>query len=123
MTQVINRQGQPATSASLYSGARAETFTVAANGTPWDTALSGVKTFSIQVKGTGGVATAWDVRLEGSLDGTNYTTILTHTNLTGDAVILSSGAALFPCLYFRSRVASITLGPASAIVVWIMGIQ
>ena len=80
-----------------------------------------VKSFAIQVKGTGGVAAVWDVRLEGSLDGTNFTTILTHTNATPDGTVLYSGSVLSPSNYFRSRVAGLTVAPATDIVVTVLG--
>ena len=81
------------------------------------------KSFAIQVVSTDAAATAWNVVLEGSLDSVNFTTILTHTQATGDKAILFSGATLFPVKYFRSRVNSITLGSATNIVVYIIGVQ
>ena len=82
-----------------------------------------LKSFAIQVTGTGATATAWNVVIEGSLNGTNYTTILSHTEATGNGQILFSSANLYPCVYTRSRVVSLTLGPATNIVVYIAGVQ
>lgn len=79
--------------------------------------------YSVQVAGSPAAATAWDVRLEGSLDNTNFTQILAHTNVTGDGVVLFSAANLAPALYIRSRVAGLTLTPAGSILVSILGVQ
>lgn len=108
---------------SLYRISRSDTFTGATSGTTVDASASAAKAFAIAVKGTGGVASAWDIRLEGSLDNVNFTQILQHTNTAGDGVTLFTGASLFPCLYFRSRCASVTLGPATNLVTTITGMQ
>ena|SRR3990167_102119 len=100
---------------------RSDTYTATGNGTIIDCSLKPMETFSVQVKGTDAAATVWDVRLEGSLDGTNFVQILQHTNVTGDGAIVYSGANLYPSLYFRSRCAGITLGGATNIVVTILG--
>lgn len=93
---------------SLGSDSRNDTFTAAANGGVLDSgAISLFKTFSIQVVKTGAV-TAWDVVLEGSLDGTHYSTILEHTQADGDGDI--KAGADFPVRYIRSRLVSITGG-------------
>lgn len=102
---------------------RTDTFTGATTGTTVDAKPSGFKSFALQVKGTGASATAWNVVLEVSLDGTNYATLLTHASAEGDADggIVWSGAADSPCLYFRSRVVSVTLGSATNLSVTIAG--
>lgn len=100
---------------------RSDTFTEAGNGVTVDCSLNPMSSFGIQVKGTGGTATAWDVRLEGSLDNTNWSTILNHTTNILDGVVLWSGAAKTPTLYVRSKVVSITLGAASNLVVTLIG--
>ena len=104
-------------------GSRSDTYTTATNGAILDINTQAAKHFTIQVKGTDAIATAWDVRLEGSLDGVNFTQILQHTNVTGDGVMLYSGANISPSQYMRSRCAGITLGAATNIVVYILGIQ
>lgn len=106
-----------------FSSNRADTFTSAANGTTIDVSTKPTKSYAIAVKGTGASATTWDIRLEGSLDNTNFTQILQHTNTTGDGVVLFSGAVLGPALYIRSRVAAVVLGAASNVVVTILGVQ
>lgn len=102
---------------------RSDTFTGTTSGVTVDVSSKPLQSFAIAVKGTGASATTWDIRLEGSLDNVNFSTILSHTNTTGDGVIMSSGAVLSPCLYFRSRVAGLVLGGASNVVVTILGLQ
>lgn len=101
---------------------RADTFTATGNGVTVSTSGAPVKSFAIQVKGTGVPATTWDIRLEGSLDNVNFSQILQHTNTTGDGTVLWSGSAATPTLYFRSRAAGLVLGAASDVVVTILGV-
>ena len=42
---------------------RSDTYTAAANGTTITTTSRPLRDFTVQVKGTGAAATAWDVRL------------------------------------------------------------
>lgn len=96
---------------NVNSVTRPETFTAAATGT----AVSGLpaKYFALQVKATGTV-TSWTVIAEGSLDGTNWTTIVTHTNASGDGAIVTNSTA-FPALYYRTRCTAIVLGSGTNI--------
>ncbi|GAC1501935.1 MAG: hypothetical protein NVS1B10_06430 [Candidatus Saccharimonadales bacterium] len=98
-----------------------DTFTIAGNGITAGAASVGVKSFALSVAATGAV-TSWSVVLEGSLDGINYTTILTHTNTTGSGVTLFSGASFYPCINFRSRCTAIVLGTGTNVVATILGI-
>lgn len=100
---------------------RSDIYTTTANGVTVDTSTSPLSTYSIQVKGTGAGATTWDIRLEGSLDGVNFSQILQHTNTTGDGAVLWIGSSSAPSLYFRSRCAGLVLGGASNVVVTILG--
>lgn len=102
---------------------RSDTYTVPANGVTVNAVLTPYKAYAIQVVNTGGLASLWDMRLEGSLDGTNFDQILQHTNTTGDGKIVFSGSLLAPALYFRSRCAGLTLALATNLVVTIAGIQ
>jgi hypothetical protein len=100
---------------------RADTFTGTGNGTAVDVSTGPRQWFGIQVKGTGAAATSWTVNLQASLDGTNYSTILTHANTTdtdGSIAWISTPA---PALYFRSNVSAVALGSATNIVVTIVG--
>lgn len=82
-----------------------------------------LKTWSIAIKGTGAVPTSWTVNLEGSLDGTNFTTYLQHTNTTeSDGSTLVSGTALMPALYYRVNTTALSLGSATNIVVRVLGV-
>lgn len=106
----------------LTGSSRSDTFTGTGNGTAVDVTAKPCKSFGVQVKGTGAAPTSWTVVLEASLDGTNYTTILTHTNTSlSDGAVLWSGAAVSPALYFRSRCSALLLGSATNIAVTIIG--
>jgi len=106
----------------LYA-TRSDTFTGTGNGTAVDASTRPMRAFALQVTGTGAAATSWTVVLEGSLDGTTYTTILTHTGTVdsnggthwGDAVAT-------PILYFRSRCTAVTLGSATNIIAVVLGV-
>lgn len=109
--------GQP-----LQGSARSDTFTATGNGTTIDASTFSCKHFGLQVVGTGAAATTWDVRLEGSMDNVNFTQIVAHTQVTGDGVMVWSGANHFPSLYFRSRCAGLVLGGATNIIAYIYGV-
>ena len=79
--------------------------------------------WSLQVKGVGASPTLWEVNLEGSLDGVNFSTILSHTTLIGDGINLFSGTTLFLAKYYRITVAVLTLGPATSITASVIGRQ
>jgi hypothetical protein len=79
------------------------------------------KYFSLQVVGNPVSATSWNVILEGSLDGVNFDTIMSHDTAIGNGKILFSGSVIFPILYYRCRIDALVLGPASEINVFIMG--
>lgn len=105
-----------------YERDRQDIFTVPANGTVLDVSLVPCSRFALQVSGTGAAPTAWSVVLEASLDNVNFSTILTHASLDGDANGATKWQALPAAVkYFRSRDVSITLGPATNIVVNILG--
>lgn len=72
---------------------QAHTFSAVAVHTAVDMSTGPMATFGLQVVKTGSV-TAWTVSLEGSLDGTNYDTVLaTHTEVTpGDKKIVFTSA-------------------------------
>ena len=102
---------------------RSDTFTGTGNGTAINCTHNPKSSFSIQVTATNeqvGV-TVWNVVLEGSLNGTSYTTLLTHSATSGSMV--TSMANLYPCNYYRARCVSLTLGTATNIVVNILGLN
>lgn len=101
---------------------RSDTFSSTGTGTTIDSSSAPVKLFSIQVD-ISGTVTAWDVRLEGSLDNLNFMQILQHTNTTGDGNIVFSGNSFSPCLYFRARCAGLTGLGGSSLTASILGCQ
>lgn len=106
-------------------GTRSDTYTTAANGTTVDMSTRPCRRFAVQVKGTGAAATAWNVVLEGSLNNSQFTTILEHSN-AGEFRNAADGETVYfdtavPWLYFRSRLVSITLGSATNVVATIVG--
>jgi len=75
-----------------------------------------LSSFSLEVEQVGGTGATWTVNMEGSLDGNNWTPILTHTNTNpGNGLIESTGAGFFPCRFRRINVISLSLGTAAAI--------
>lgn len=78
------------------------------------------KHFSIQVVGDAGVVpTAWDVRVEVSLDGgTTFGSVLTHTNADGNGAVKGL-ATPTPGATYRARCAGLTLGLSAGITVYI----
>lgn len=100
---------------------KADTYTTTANGTTIDVSARPMIAYSIEVKGTGAAATTWDVRLEASLDNTNFSQVIAHTNADGDGVTKFFTGA--PGLYFRSRCAGLVLGGATNIVTTILGMS
>src|SRR3954466_12488199 len=67
--------------------------------------------YGVQVKGVGGVTTSWTLTVEGSNDQANWTILATHNASDGSTVF----AVDKPCLYVRSNLSAVTLGPASAV--------
>lgn len=103
-------------------GERSDTYTADGNGTVIDMSTKPVCKFAIQAKGTGAAPTAWDVRLEGSLNNVNWTQVLQHTNLDNDGDVKWTTTD-FPVLYMRSRMTGLVLGTATNMVVRILGMS
>lgn len=102
-------------------GWESDTFTATGNGRIFTFSERPVKYYSLQVTGTGAAATAWSVVIEGSVNELTFQTILTHATADGDGATVFSGASQFPCAFYRVRVASLTLGSATDIVVRSLG--
>jgi hypothetical protein len=84
--------------------------------------VNGYSTWALQVAGIGAVATAWDIRLEGSCNGgASYTQILAHTTATGHGVVVWSGSSRNTVDMVRVNVVSLTLGGASSMRISIEG--
>jgi hypothetical protein len=124
MSIVKLKNGTVATRVIIDANSRSDSYTAAATGTTVDVSDVGASTFGLQVKGTGAAASAWSAVLEVSLDGTNFATLLTHASADGDSDggVVWSGANASPSLYFRSRLASVTLGSATAVVATVVGV-
>lgn len=97
------------------------TFTGTGAGTTVDQRGRPLKLYSVQVKGTGAAAGAWDVSLQGSIDGVNFSEIANHATGSGDGAVVFSTEA--PAMYFRANCNSLTLGGASNIVVHMLGVE
>ena len=108
----------------LYA-TRSDTFTSTGNGTAVDVSTRPCRAFGLQVTGTGATATSWAVTIEGSLDGTTYTELFTHTSVgsqNANGATAWSSATLMPVLYFRSRCTAVTLGGATNIIAVVLGV-
>ena len=99
---------------------RSETFTATGNGAVLEAKDNPFKYFSVQVKGTGAAATSWTVALQGSLDGVNFTDLVTH-NANDGSVVFSSG--VMSVAYIRVNVTALNLGSATDIVVHSLAMQ
>jgi hypothetical protein len=112
----------------LDKSSRSDTFTGTGSGTTVDVNAQAMSSFSMSVKGTGAAPTSWTVNLQISLDGTNWTTIMVHSNTSppadevrADGQTISTGANRYVAHYFRTNVSALVLGGASNIVVQISG--
>lgn len=96
-------------------------FAAAGTGAVQDITLNPFKSYSIQCVAVGGAMTSWDVDIECSLDGTNWTAVLNHATADLDGTIKFTGAAMYPARYFRANANDITLDTATALTVNILG--
>jgi len=109
IAQLLGAGGRPVNS---YSA----TATGASPSADYSTAVPPPSRWALQVVGVGGAPTAWDVYLQWSLDGSNWTNMLRHTNTVdanGDTVGTEDWS--FPAAYIRINVVGLTLGAASSI--------
>lgn len=104
----------------LDKSSRSDTFTAPGSGTTVNVSAQAMSRYSLQVVQTGTV-TSWTVVLEASNDGTNFATILTHTNTTGSGAMVFTGASRYPALYFRARCSALTLGGGTNVIATIVG--
>lgn len=84
--------------------------------------------FAIQVTGSTGTPSGWDVRLEGSLDGVTYKNLISHQVSDGSGTIKfstqTSLGTFSPINFFQAYVSSLTLNSSSSkITVTILGTQ
>ena len=71
--------------------------------------------YAIQAKGVGAAPTSWTAILEGSLDSTNWTTLISHTTPDGSTQF----AVDKPATSVRLNLSTLSLGSATAINVYI----
>lgn len=77
--------------------------------------------FSLQVIPNGSID-AWNVYLEGSLDGINFTKIISHNNLSpGANHVQYHGQSYTPCTYLRLNCTKLELGTGNNITVFVLG--
>lgn len=101
----------------------ADTFSTVTTGATQDVGAGNlVKTYSIVVKGTVVAPTLSTVNLEVSLDGTNWTVLLTVLQ-TLDGIMTATGDVLVPARFFRSNTTALTLGSATNIVVTVAAMK
>ncbi len=120
ITYVERAEGTgPASAATTDFGGNTTVFTTATSG-PAVNIVGGVKSFTLQVSAQGSV-TSWTAALQGSLDGVNWTDILTRKSTNPNPYQTASGAVDAPETYIRSNVSALTLGPGTSITVIIFG--
>lgn len=79
-----------------------------------------VKFFAVQVSIPSGSITSWTVLLEGSVDNSNFTTLLTHNSTIGSTIFLTSAS---PVLFYRTRCTALSLNTAPSINAYCIGVQ
>lgn len=99
---------------------RGSSFSASAGaGASQDLGTLSVKYYSLQVVGVGASPTAWDVRLEGSLDNVNFSTLIQHLTTDLDKTIKSNTSPI-PIIYLRVNTVSLTLGSATGINIYFL---
>lgn len=78
-----------------------------------------LKEFALQVEATG-IVTSWSVTLQISLDGVNFTDLMTHTELIGSNIILYSSSKT-AATHFRLNCNKLNLGLGTNIKVTAIG--
>lgn len=96
------------------------TFTTTASGSSQTTGFPVAK-FGLQVTKTGAI-TSWTVNLEGSINGSGWTTLVSHTNAApGDT--LTTFTADKPVLYWRITCSALVLGGGTNIIARAIAMQ
>lgn len=83
------------------------------------------KHYSFTVNPVGGTVTAWSVTLQGSIDGTTFTTIVTHTqaNGAGTTVFPANPAGIYPYRYLNTICTLLTLGTGTGVQTTVLATQ
>ena len=95
-----------------------DNYTVPATGSSYTNEIPH-RSFAVQVIGVGNTPTAWNVVLEGSIDGTHFTPFLTHTQTLGETILWSS-ANQYASITYRTKLVSVTLTPATSLTVTVL---
>ncbi len=77
--------------------------------------------WAILVRGSGMAATAWQADLEVGLNGSSWTSVATHNTATGDGVTVF--AVDKPATFYRINLTGLTLAPAGALYVYVLGMS
>lgn len=96
-----------------YKGIIATGVPVDANGRAQVPLPDVFRTFSLEVATPSGAITSWSVNVEGSLDGVNWTSLVTHSANIGSTVF----AVDKPCNFMRANVTALSLGTAPSVTV------
>jgi len=104
----------------LHTAYRTDTYTGTGNGVTVDVSAQGMSQFGIEVTATGGTPTSWTANLQVSFDGVTFSTVESHVNGT-NALGTAQWTLRVPARYFRSNVSALVLGPATNIIVKIIG--
>ena len=81
-----------------------------------------MKYYSLQVVGVGIAPNSWNVDLQVSSNGIDWSTIMTHATGLGNGEIYWSGNQMFPSRKMRAKVNSVDLGTATGLKVTIIGV-
>lgn len=98
-------------------------FTATGTSDTVDVSNRGLKFYSLQVKGASAAATAWTLTLEGSNDGTNWTTFFTHGTADVDGTVKQSGTAPLAAKFLRLNLSALTIGAAVSLNVYLSGVE
>lgn len=93
--------------------------TTTGTGEIFDLSFQPLRLFSLQASVPSGIPISWTVILEGSINGSQFDTILTSTNVVGLSVLQISSPVLVR--FVRARVTSLILGTSPSLTVDILG--
>lgn len=105
---------------SVAGATRSDTFAATGNGTTVTATTAPKQNFALQVVQTDTVD-AWTVLLEGSLDNSTFSTLISHTEADGTGTMKQATGK--PCLYYRTRCSALTLGAGTNVVATILAMQ
>lgn len=114
---------QAALALSVGSVSAAYTLTTTASGDTFRMDDREKTSFSLQCVETG-TTTSWTVVVEISLDGSNWTTVLSHTRASdGSGAVITTGANLYPATYMRVTCSALSLGGGTNVLAYVLGVS